>query len=391
MADGTVPYQNPTVTDGLLDCESLTVAAQTVKRERVQLAGATDVALAAVTNAAPTTEYGVVTRNIPSGIQPVSGANLDVALSTRLAEATFTGRTPAGASPADNESNTNAALSRIGTFSFIFDGVTWDRWTGAVTQGGVWNIGTVTTVTGITNPVAVTDNAGSLTVDNAGTFAVQATDNLTQINGVAVTVGTGAASANTPRVAVASDSAITANAGTNLNTSALLLDATFTTRINTQGQKTMAASTPVVLASDQASIPVTVASTTITGSVAVTGPLTDAQLRATPVPISGTVTATSAATATASDPLYVEATSNALSQDLAGNLRVRIRGMVSDTTEGLIDGTYRDVSLTNDGRLRVSTVPARYQVLFFSDNEEQMWGPDLQVAYAFSGSPWSEW
>jgi hypothetical protein len=37
---------------------------------------------------------------------------------------------------------------------------------------------------------------------------------------------------------------------------AFLLDATFTARINTLGQKTMAASTPVVLASDQASIPV---------------------------------------------------------------------------------------------------------------------------------------
>jgi hypothetical protein len=37
-----------------------------------------------------------------------------------------------------------------------------------------------------------------------------------------------------------------------------LADATFTGRINTQGQKTMAASTPVVLPSDQAAIPVTV-------------------------------------------------------------------------------------------------------------------------------------
>jgi hypothetical protein len=50
---------------------------------------------------------------------------------------------------------------------------------------------------------------------------------------------------------------ITANAGTNLNTSALLLDATLTGRINTQGQKTMAGSTPVVLPSDQSAIPVT--------------------------------------------------------------------------------------------------------------------------------------
>lgn len=39
-------------------------------------------------------------------------------------------------------------------------------------QSGTWNVGTVTT---ITNVVHVDDNAGSLTVDNAGTFAVQAT------------------------------------------------------------------------------------------------------------------------------------------------------------------------------------------------------------------------
>jgi len=58
-----------------------------------------------------------------------------------------------------------------------------------------------------------------------------------------------------------------------------LAEATFTARVNTQGQKTMAGSTPVVLASDQSTLPVS-------------GPLTDAQLRATPVPVSGTVTAT---------------------------------------------------------------------------------------------------
>lgn len=72
-----------------------------------------------------------------------------------------------------------------------------------------------------------------------------------------------------------------------------------------QGQATMAASSPVVIASNQSAIPVSgpltdtqlraiavpvsLTSTTITGSVAVTGPLTDTQLRATPVPVSGTV------------------------------------------------------------------------------------------------------
>lgn len=43
-----------------------------------------------------------------------------------------------------------------------------------------------------------------------------------------------------------------------VNLSTRLADATFTSRINTLGQKTMANSTPVVLASDQTAIPVTI-------------------------------------------------------------------------------------------------------------------------------------
>lgn len=62
------------------------------------------------------------------------------------------------------------------------------------------------------------------------------------------------------------------------------------------GQAAMAASLPVVIASDQGAVPVsdgggalTVDGTVaVSGSVAVTGPLTDAALRATPVPVSGT-------------------------------------------------------------------------------------------------------
>lgn len=53
-----------------------------------------------------------------------------------------------------------------------------DTFTVSAVQSGTWNIGTVTTLTTlstITNVVHVDDNAGSLTVDNGGTFAVQAT------------------------------------------------------------------------------------------------------------------------------------------------------------------------------------------------------------------------
>lgn len=62
-------------------------------------------------------------------------------------------------------------------------------------------------------------------------------------------------------------------AATEATLSGRLAEATFTARIGTQGQKTMAGSTPVVIASDQSGVPVT-------------GPLTDAQLRASAVPVS---------------------------------------------------------------------------------------------------------
>lgn len=56
-----------------LDTEQLTVGANTVERERMQIAGVSALQIASVLNAAPSTEYGVVVRNIPSGTQTVSG------------------------------------------------------------------------------------------------------------------------------------------------------------------------------------------------------------------------------------------------------------------------------------------------------------------------------
>lgn len=57
-----------------------------------------------------------------------------------------------------------------------------------------------------------------------------------------------------------------------------LADSTFTGRINTQGQKAMAASTPVVIASDQSSVHTTIdnASIAVTGTVSVSGVATAA-------------------------------------------------------------------------------------------------------------------
>jgi len=60
-----------------------------------------------------------------------------------------------------------------------------------------------------------------------------------------------------------SSGSLTCNAGTNLNTSALALDATLSTlsaKFGSIGQQTMAASTPVVIASNQSAIPISAAS-----------------------------------------------------------------------------------------------------------------------------------
>lgn len=101
----------------------------------------------------------------------------------------------AGSLTVDNGGTFAVQATKSGTWSNL--GISGG--TIAATQSGTWNVGTVSTLTTITNPVAVTksgawtnlgisggtintitnvvhidDNSGSLTVDNGGTFAVQA-------------------------------------------------------------------------------------------------------------------------------------------------------------------------------------------------------------------------
>ena len=103
------------------------------------------------------------------------------------------------------------------------------------------------------------------------------------------------------------------------------------------GQQLMAASLPVVISSDQSAIQIT-----------------------------GSVTASSSATATENNPSYTEGdTAAAFSQDLEGNLRTRIAALVSDARESYITGEIKSLSLTSDGRLRVSTSPSDTNLDFF--------------------------
>jgi hypothetical protein len=174
--------------------------------------------------------------------------------------------------------------------------------------------GTVTTNAG-TGPWPVTDNGGSLTVDaaslplptGAATAALQTQPGV-DIGDVTVNNGAGAGAVNIQDGgnSLTVDGAVSvSNFPATQPISAVSLPlptgaATETTlaAINTKtpalGQAAMAASTPVVIASNQSGVPVTDnggsltvdGTVAISGSVAVTGPLTDAQLRATAVPVS---------------------------------------------------------------------------------------------------------
>jgi hypothetical protein len=122
----------------------------------------------------------------PRDVSDRSGRALGSIANLFLLDATFTGRMPAGASPANAESNTNASLSRIGGYTFIFNGTTWDRWTGAIS-------GTVTT-----------------------TPPANASTNVAQFGGSAVATGTGVGGAGIPRVTLSSDSSLAANQSVNV-------------------------------------------------------------------------------------------------------------------------------------------------------------------------------
>lgn len=117
-------------------------------------------------------------------------------------------------------------------------------------------------------------------------------------------------------------------------------------------------------------VPVSLTSTTITGSVAVTGPLTDTQLRATPVPISGTVAATqSGAWSTGRTWTLAKATDNVQAQIYDGTNSVGIKALnvqVAAADFGLIchsvihglttagGGGYVDVKVNPSGSLAVA-------------------------------------
>lgn len=123
-----------------------------------------------------------------------------------------------------------------------------------------------------------------------------------------------------------------------VNLSTRLADATFTARINTLGQKTMANSTPVVLASDQTSIPVTIA-----GNQAVNL-----------AQVGGVAVALGQTTMSASIPVTIASNQTALDVNNA-----KVAGTATSVNTGNADaGTQRVVIASNQPAIPVTFTPA---------------------------------
>jgi hypothetical protein len=191
-------------------------------------------------------------RTDPTGTttQPVSAASLplptgaatETSLGTRAADATITNRLPAGSTPADNESNA-ITTSRLGSLLWIFDGSTWDRWTGAITGTVTANAGTNLNTSALALDATVTNRlpAGSTPAENEsnaittsrlgaylwlfdgvtwdrwpGNAVSGAQVNLQAVNGTTVSAGLGIADSGTVRVSQSQEA--TYSAGTTLKT-----------------------------------------------------------------------------------------------------------------------------------------------------------------------------
>lgn len=172
----------------------------------------------------------------------------------------------------------------------------------------------------LTSPITVTANQGTspwvTSVSNfpatqpvSGTVAVtQSTspwvDNITQFGSNPVVTGTGASGVGIPRVTVSNDSnilatqsgpwTVTANAGTNLNTSALALDASVTALQVSQSSTTSGEKGPLVQGAVTTAAPTYTTGQTNPISLTTSGALRTDSSGSTQ-PISGTVTAKLAA------------------------------------------------------------------------------------------------
>lgn len=63
-----------------------------------------------------------------------------------------------------------------------------------------------------------------------------------------------------------------------------------------------------------------------------------------------------------------------------------VQGVVSDATTSVLDGKLAPLSITNDGRLRVSSAAATEDIEFFGNDMLSFTGEP-----GYSRSPWADW
>jgi hypothetical protein len=349
-SDGTNVRTLRTNTDGYLEVSvnglSVNIDSLEVTNDSIGIVG--NAALASATFVAgtdgtnlrgiKTTADGTI-RIDPIGttIQPISavslplptGAATEVTLATLLTNTTFTSRI-----------NTLGQKTMVNSTPVTL----------ASDQSALTIIGTVTSNIGTTNGLALDATVDSLLKEltfttRTNTLGQKAMTGSMPVvissdqSALAITGTVSATQGTSPWVISAATLPLPSGAATEVTVATLLSNSTFTTRINTLGQKTMSASTPVTMASDQGALAVsgtfwqttqpvsgTVTANAGTGTFAisaaalplpadaatqttlalikaktdnldvalstraVTG-LTDAELRATAVPVSGTITA----------------------------------------------------------------------------------------------------
>lgn len=251
-------------------------------------------------------------------------------------------------------SNASTNIAQVGGTNTVSGGVAGSLGTGGLAAsgaakagnplqvGGVFNTTQPTVTNGQAVEVQSTARGAQIVAVGVDGFAVSgtvtttppsnATTNVTQFGGTNISTGTGTGGAGIPRVTVSSDSTVTANAGTNLNTSLLALDSTLTNRtqksVVTDGTRdaTVKAASTAAIATDTALVVAVSPNNTVT----VTGALTDTQLRATPVPVSGTVTA--------------NAGTNLNTSALALDATLTNRSQFAKVTDGTNDATVKAAS-----------------------------------------------
>lgn len=124
-------------------------------------------------------------------------------------------------------------------------------------------------------------------------------------------------------------------------------------------------------------VPVSLTSTTITGSVAVTGPLTDTQIRATALPVSGTVSA--------------NATLSAETTKVIGTVNIATAQSINATSQSLVSSANSSTAALGIGAVFTGTSEqvqdyATIQVNIFSDQASAALG--LSVQQSSNGTNW---